>query len=132
MKAGRQDEARLQTAKFFESFLRVQLARKSSLEDLANLIDLFLVANMLEESEELLKLKIITRQKFGLEQRDQTEEQSDADKLRYVRQIQGLDSDYVIFSPQKLIERYQGRDDECIMAVSKVGHSKEALGASAP
>ena len=120
LKTKRQDEARLQTAEFFESFLRMQMAQGPLLEDIARLIDMFLEAHMLVEAEELLKLQLMQRRALrSVLPNDGDQEQSDEAKLRDVRRMQGLDCDHVVFSPQRLREQHQNRDDGCRTSVSK-------------
>lgn len=108
------DHARLQIAKTLESFLQLQSAKQSWLESIGDLVEICMKEQWFEEAEELLKMKVMIRHAFLDKDEVDTQDSSDRETFMELRKAQGIDSDHIVFSPTNIIERYQGRDDECI------------------
>ena len=110
------DHARLQIAKTLESFLQVQAAKKPMLESTQRLVEICVKEQWFEEAEELLKMKVMIRHVFLLDKDElDAQDSSDRETIMELRRAQGIVNDHIVFSPSKIIERYQGRDDECIV-----------------
>ena len=104
----------MQIVKSLESFLQLQSAKKSWLESIVKFAELCRKEQWFEEAEELLKMKVMIRRAFLDKDEIDTEENSDRETLMELRRAQGIDNDHIVFTPSKIIERYQGRNDECI------------------
>lgn len=111
LKTKRPEEARIQVTRFFESFLRVQSASEPLLKDLASVAGVFFDTDLLEETEELLKLHIMMREAVLPQPHDPHRIHVGYEMLLQVRGKQGLHCDYVIFDPTRLIERCRTCDD---------------------